>query len=362
MEQTANPCFSLPAEWQEQSAVLLIWPDRETDWAPYLEDIRRMYLAMVDAITRHERLVMVCRDVADAQKAMADRLTKQQMDCVTWQKAEYNDTWARDVAPLTLLSTTDNEGESGHFKLMDFCFNGWGEKFESAKDNRLNHELDQAGLFSGELAEQKDFVLEGGSIESDGKGTLFTTADCLLAPHRNQPLSKDAIEAELKKRLGMKRVIWLECPPLEGDDTDGHIDTLVRIAPNDTLVYVGCGEDEGKQHGDLLRLERQLASLRTAEDKPYRLLKLPMPHAIVEDGEQLPATYANFLVINGAVLVPTYGQKELDDRAISILKEAFPDREMIGIDALAAIRQHGSVHCLSMQFPKGALRREAMPL
>lgn len=135
-----------------------------------------------------------------------------------------------------------------------------GEKFESAKDNRLNRELAQAGLFGGELVEQKDFVLEGGSIESDGKGTLFTTADCLLAPHRNQPLSQESIEAELKKRLGMKRVIWLQCAPLPGDDTDGHIDTLVRTAPNDTLLYVGCGEDEDKQHHGLLRLERQLCA------------------------------------------------------------------------------------------------------
>lgn len=359
MKQTANPCFTLPAEWQEQSGVLLIWPDELTDWAPYLDDIRRMYVAMADAITRHERIVMVCRDVTEAQKALADKLTAQQMESVTWIRAEYNDTWARDVAPLTLLSTSDEEGANEAFRLTDFCFNGWGEKFESAKDNRLNRELAQASLFGGELVEQKDFVLEGGSIESDGKGTLFTTADCLLAPHRNQPLSQESIEAELKKRLGMKRVIWLQCAPLPGDDTDGHIDTLVRTAPNDTLLYVGCGEDEDKQHHGLLRLERQLCALRTAEGKPYRLLRLPMPHAIVEKGEQLPATYANFLVINGAVLVPVYGQKEADSKAISIVQEAFPDREMIAIEALAAIRQHGSVHCLSMQFPQGALRQNA---
>ena len=196
-----------------------------------------------------------------------------------------------------------------------------------------------------------DFVLEGGSIESDGKGTVFTTTGCLLAPHRNQPMSKDQIEERLKQELHAERIVWIDHGNLIGDDTDGHIDTLVRICPDDTLLYMGCDNPDDEQYEELHLMEQQLKTFRTIEGKPYRLLKLPMPRPIIFEGERLPATYANFLVINGAVLCPTYAQPDLDAEALRLVGEAFPDREIVGIDCRSIIKQHGSLHCCTMQYP-----------
>ena len=237
---------------------------------------------------------------------------------------------------------------------LDFRFNGWGEKFEASWDNMIPLKLWALGSFLNvaKYENHQDFVLEGGSIESDGRGTVFTTSQCLLAPHRNQPLTKDEIERELKCRLHADRVVWLDHGTLTGDDTDGHIDTIVRYAPDDTLLYIRCDNPNDEQYNDFLALEQQLQQLRTIDGKPYRLLSLPMPDAIFEgQGERLPATYANFLVLNGAVLVPVYDQLENDAEALRVIQKAFPDREMVPIDARTIIRQHGSVHCLTMQIP-----------
>jgi agmatine deiminase (EC 3.5.3.12) len=238
--------------------------------------------------------------------------------------------------------------DKGHRRLLDFCFNGWGEKFEARLDNAINRRLYDMGLVEGEYVDCLDFVLEGGSIESDGQGTIFTTTGCLTAPHRNQPLTKSDIEARLMQVLCAKRVVWIEHGSLIGDDTDGHIDTLVRICPNNTIVYTG-GDDD---HPDLLLMEEELKTLRTLDGRAYRLLRVPLPRPIYDGDDRLPATYANFLVINGAVLVPTYGQPDLDEEACRTIGEAFADREIVAIDSRSIIRQHGSIHCCTMQFPK----------
>lgn len=256
-----------------------------------------------------------------------------------------NDTWARDHGFISLVD------DQGGRRLLDFKFNGWGEKFPAELDNAINRRLYDEGKISGEYIDCLDFVLEGGSIESDGKGTIFTTSGCLLAPHRNQPLSQAEIEARLKQELCAERVIWIDHGHLTGDDTDGHIDTLVRICPDDTLLYIGCDDPEDEQYKDLRLMEEQLKTFRTLEGKPYRLLKLPMPRPILFEGERLPATYANFLVINGAVLCPTYDQPDLDAEALRLIGEAFPDREIVGIDCQSIIKQHGSLHCCTMQYP-----------
>ena len=257
---------------------------------------------------------------------------------------ESNDTWARDHGPITLI--TDDGSKQ---RLLDFRFNGWGEKFEADKDNAITRNLFAQGAFCGMLIDNDDLVLEGGSIDCDGKGTLFTTSQCLLAPHRNQPMTKLQIERELKRRLAIDRVVWLNHGNLIGDDTDGHIDTIVRCAPADTLLYVTCTPDDVEQYEDFRALEDELTALRTKEGKSYRLLPLPTPRPIIDNGERLPATYANFLIVNGAVIMPTYSQSDRDEQAQSIIAQAFPDREIIGIDAMTIIRQHGSVHCLTMQ-------------
>ena len=300
--------------------VQLTWPHKDTDWAPILDEITAVYEEMAHEIRKREPLLIV-------------------------DQIPHNDTWARDHGFITVEETSFDH-KSKALILLDFCFNGWGEKFEATLDNQINRQLYDQGLVKGLYEDHLDFVLEGGSIESDGKGTIFTTECCLMAPHRNQPLTKAEIEERLKEWLGAERIVWLQHGSLLGDDTDGHIDTLVRICPDDTLLYTGGDED----HPDLIKMERELQELRTLDGKPYRLLKLPLPRPIYDDGDRLPATYANYLVINGAVLVPTYNQPDLDAEALRIIGEAFPDREIVGIDCRAVIKQHGSLHCCTMQY------------
>ena len=315
--------------------VQLTWPHAKTDWAPMLEEITKTYNEMAEAISNREELLIV------APEPVSPSLTS------NLSILNSNDTWARDHGFITLV---DDEGGA---KLLDYCFNGWGEKFESQLDNAINRRIYDEGKVKGEYVDCLDFVLEGGSIESDGKGSIFTTSCCLLAPQRNQPMTKDEIEARLKKDLCAERVLWIDYGNLVGDDTDGHIDTLVRIAPNDTLLYIGCDDDADEQYEELEKMEEQLKTFRTIEGEPYKLVKLPTPRPIYdEDNERLPATYANFLIMNGAVLVPTYNQPDLDAEAMRLIGEVFPDREIVGIDCRSVIKQHGSLHCCTMQYPE----------
>ena len=350
-----NSSYYLPSEWHKQVAVQLTWPHAKTDWAPYLEDIVRMEVRIADEITKREDLIIATPEKDAVRKLLAAQLSEQQLNRVKIVEMPTDDTWARDHGAITLLPRIEDGEKTGKNILLDFCFNGWGKKFPADNDNRITQNLNCSGAFEDYydyvMKDQLDFVLEGGSIESDGKGTVFTTSQCLLAPNRNQPLSKEGIEDYLKKVLCAERIVWLEHGNLIGDDTDGHIDTIVRIAPDDTILYVKCYDEKDEQFEDFDALEAQLKCLRTKEGKPYRLLPLPMPKAMYDEDDRLPTTYANFLIINGAVLVPTYNQPDLDKKAINIIRQAFPDREIIGIDAQVAVRQHGSLHCLTMQFP-----------
>ena len=332
--------FFLPAEWAHQWGVQLTWPHVDTDWHCYLDAITETYVEMARAISERESLLVVAPHIIEVKQLLLSELTAEQFNKVLFFECPTNDTWSRDHGFISLM------GKDG-LQLCDFRFNGWGEKFAAEKDNAVNGLLfsflsEQFGLSDVSVTYRNDldFVLEGGSIESDGKGTVFTTKCCLLAPHRNEPLSQFEIENELKRRLGAERIVWIDTSPLEGDDTDGHIDTIVRICPDDTLLFV---DDD--------HLEQQLSQLRTLSGRPYRLIRLPQPDAIYEDGERLPATYANFLVVNDAVLMPIYGQLEKDMEAIRLVACAFPGRDIIPIDSRVIIRQHGSIHCCTMQFP-----------
>lgn len=335
----------LPAEWEEQAFVQLTWPNEDTDWAPYLDEVLSCYNKIADEIRKRESLYIY--------------------------KGKENDTWARDHAFITTREVLDSKPTNqpqkqttqsqklkakNSLRLNDFCFNGWGLKFAANEDNQINRRslpslpLDTIEKF--EYVDNLDVVLEGGSIESDGRGTILTTADCLLAPNRNNYKTKEEAEAMLRKRLGAERILWLENVGLAGDDTDSHIDTLARFCPNDTILYIYEDTDQSRQSWGLKSMKRQLEAFRTAEGRPYRLLPLPLPHPVEYEGEILPATYANFLVINGAVLVPTYGQADRDEEALSIIRQTFPDREIVGIDCQVLVRQHGSLHCITMQYPK----------
>lgn len=368
MHHSILPCdFALPAEWEPQSAIMLTWPHGGTDWKPYLRQITNTYLQLADIITRYEDLLVVTPILESTQRMLAEKLSEGQMSRVHLYEMDTNDTWARDHGPISMVSRGRHNSHIIPIHLLDFKFNGWGEKFAWKKDNAINLQLYYQGAFNAALENHQGFVLEGGSIESDGRGTLFTTSQCLLAPHRNQPLTYENIDSLLRNFFHVRNVVWLDHGNLVGDDTDGHIDTIVRVAPHDTLLYVGCDDEEDEQYEDFQALEKQLLKLFTYEGYPYRLLKLPMPDAIYDEGDRLttdrnskgdrlPATYANFLILNGAVIYPTYNQPEKDEEAKRQIQLAFPDRDVIGVDSLTIIRQHGSIHCLTMQLPEGAIK------
>lgn len=335
----------LPAEWARQSGVQLTWPHAGTDWAYMLAEVQACFLHIAREIAVRERLLIVAPDVEDVRKQISGSVN---MANVRFVQCPTNDTWARDHGAITLLDA------SGPL-LLDFKFNGWGLKFASDKDNLITRRLVEDGALQGRYVNRLGFVLEGGSIESDGKGTLLTTSECLLSPNRNGQMSRKEIEEYLCSVFHVQQVLWLDYGYLAGDDTDSHVDTLARLCPHDTIVYVQCTDKNDEHYDALHRMETQLSSFRTLAGTPFRLLALPMPDAVVEDGERLPATYANFLILNDAVLYPTYCQPANDLRAREVLQEAFPGCTVIGIDCRALIRQHGSLHCVTMQYPEGVL-------
>ena len=342
---TANGTF-FPPEWYPQSGVQLTWPHAQTDWAYMLDEVTACFTEIAAAISQRERVLIVAPDTDSVKRCLEGKV---HMENLRFFPCGTNDTWTRDHGAISLVGMESPQ-------LLDFCFNGWGMKFAANLDNQITRQLHEGGCLHGKYVSHLDYVLEGGSIETDGKGTLLTTSACLLSHNRNDTLSRKEVEKKLCAMLHIERILWLDHGYLAGDDTDSHIDTLARICPDDTIAYVACRDKKDEHFTALKKMEEQLQSFRTKEGEPYRLLPLPMPEPIYADGERLPATYANFLVINGALLYPTYAQPEQDGMAAEVLAQAFPGREIIGIDCRTLIKQHGSLHCVTMQYPKNILR------
>lgn len=328
----------LPAEWAPQSAVMLTWPHAHGDWGETLPAVEECFLQMADAIACRQRLIVSCRDAAACAALRARlRFRGTPLGRVALHAVPSNDVFARDHGPITVF-------DHGQPRLLHFRFDAWGGKYDASLDAQITHHLHEQGAFGGLPLEVVDFVLEGGSIESDGTGTLLTTESCLLRHNRNPGLDQAGIEAALRRHLGAERILWLAQGSIPGDDTDGHVDTLARFADTQTIVYQG-GD------GPLAAMRDELATLRTAGGHPYRLLELPAPEPKRSPGgAPLPATYANFLIINGAVLAPVYNDPA-DNAALQVLRQAFPGRDILPIPALPLIGQYGSVHCASMQIP-----------
>lgn len=338
----------LPAEWYPAGAVLIAWPHRDTDWAYMLDSVVDCYTDIATAIARHVSTLIIVTPYPDEPlERLSGVIPAHKLHILD---IPTNDTWARDFGPITTLSS------DGAPQINDFKFNGWGLKFAADKDNLITSRLFNRDIFSGTYANNLSFVLEGGSIESDGNGTLLTTARCLLSPNRNGALSQQQIEEYLLDTLGARKMLWLRHGFLEGDDTDSHIDTLARLCPENTILYSSCDRPDDIHFAELSLMEAEIRYLTDADGHRFRAIPMPIPDPIYdENGMRLPATYANFLILNDAVLLPVYADTRYDSIAISAASLAFPGRSIIPIDCRPLIRQHGSLHCITMQIPQDTI-------
>lgn len=335
-----------PAEWESPDAILMALPHSETDWEYMLDEIQRCYVDMLRAFTdAGVHVILLCSSRSEAEKLISSLPAK---DFILLLETEFNDTWTRDYGPISVE-------RFGRKRCLDFGFNGWGLKFAADKDNLVNlHLRDKFIILPEQYRNERDFILEGGSVESDGRGTVMTTTRCLTSPNRNGGKTKQELNSILAERLGATHVLWLDYGALAGDDTDSHIDTLARLAPHNTIIFTGCRNMDDEHFEELLKMRAQLTLFRTPEGDPYNLVELPLPDAIYEEnGERLPATYANYLVTSTHIFVPVYNQPANDNLACQTLKIAFPDHVIVPVDCRALIRQHGSLHCATMQLYKG---------
>lgn len=331
----------VPAEWESYHTVMIAWPHASTDWAPMLDEVEACYVGIAHAIVTDSRLRLLV--VSPDVEAVAARLKELPHDRLILVEMPTNDTWTRDYGPVTVE-------EHGVRSIVDFQFNGWGLKFASNLDNMVNLRLVNAGVFTRNYRPELGFVFEGGALESDGAGTMLTTSDCLLSLNRNGVVSKKQLGEYFRRTLGMDRILFLDHGHLEGDDTDSHIDTLARFAPNDTIIYVKSYNRADSHTAELDLMESEIKALRRRNGQPYNLIALPLPDPIYDEGgERLPATYANFLITPETVLMPVYGQPDNDLLAHQMLCMAFPDRRIVDVDCRQLIRQHGSLHCATMQ-------------
>lgn len=336
-----------PAEWEAQEAIMMAMPDESTDWNYILEEAELQYRYLIEAFTREDcNVLLLCRNRQRTEELL-ERIDRNRLVVV---ETAYNDTWTRDYGPLSI----EKEGE---IRTLDFGFNGWGLKFAADKDNLVNLNLAKRFVFiPGRYRNQRDFVLEGGSVESDGNGTILTTTRCLCSPNRNGGLSKPQAAEQLATRLGASHVLWLDYGALAGDDTDSHIDTLARLAPENTIIFTGCRNPDDEHFEELLKMKAQLTMFRTAVGDPFNLIELPLPDPVYDEaGDRLPATYANYLITDKAVFMPSYNQSANDELALRTLQVVFHDRKVVPVNCLTLIKQHGSLHCATMQLPKGVL-------
>ena len=335
-----------PAEWEPQSAILIAWPHAGTDWADRLGDVEDTYIALVQAITRFQP-VLICVADDDVETYADIRLRSNRVDMaqVRFVTVAYDDTWLRDSGPISLR-------DGDRLRLLDFRFTAWGGKFEAGRDDLLVETLAAQGVFGDAARQRIDFALEGGGIETDGNGTLLTTWRCLHERHPDA--SREELTAQLSAWLHQDRVLWLDHGALEGDDTDAHIDTLARFAARDAIVFQACDDPADSHYADLKAMADEIAALRTRDGKPYRLFPLPWARPVLDEGRRLAASYANFLIVNGAVLMPAYGDAA-DNAAAAVLAQAFPGREIVQVPCRPLIWQNGSLHCITMQLPEGLL-------
>lgn len=336
----------LPAEWEPQAFVQLTWPHPDTAWYD-LPRVLDCYVQVASTIVKYQPLLIVCRDKAEC---LAD-FSARGVDPAPWParfvESPLNDTWARDHGAISVFNGVQKQ-------ILDFVFNGWGLKFGADLDNQITRNIYHSGVFAADVqyVDMRPFVLEGGSIDCDGAGTLMATSECLCSLNRNEYLTREEIEERLKAAFGLKRFLWLDHGGIVGDDTDSHVDILARFCSADTIAYTSCEDPADENYVPLKAMEEQLRSFRTLDGKPYRLIPLPLPEPLYLEDYRLPASYANFLIVNGGVLMPGTGSA-LDELAAGQLQKAFPDHTVEIINCYALLSGHGGLHCITMNYPAG---------
>lgn len=331
------------AEWESAGKILLALPHSDTDWSYILREAIEQYKRILHALDSNgENCILLVKDKVEAERIFSDT----PLDNTRFVEVTTNDTWTRDYGPISVL-------RHGLLRLLDFGFNGWGLKFAADKDNLVNLNLANQGIYpENSYRNLRSFILEGGSIDTDGEGTLLTTSECLLAPNRNGSMSWREIEETLRRELGVDHILRLDYGALAGDDTDSHIDTLCRMAPDNTIIFTGCRNMDDEHFEPLLKMRAQLTMFRNKFGEEFNLLELPLPDPIYDDtGQRLPATYANYLVTKKNIFMPIYNQPANDMLACQIVKVAFPDHKVVPVDCRTLIKQHGSLHCSTMQMP-----------
>ena len=342
----SNMTVRFPAEWENEGFILVSWPHELTDWNYMLPEVRKCYIDMISVISTYQKVVVVAPSSATVKEHLSNGYDPSRIFFVDLPT---NDTWIRDYGALTIVDHLNNP------TCLDFCFNGWGMKFAACQDNLVTSRMKTSGLITAPLINCRDFVLEGGGIESDGNGILMTTAECQLSPNRNAVLSRQEIERKLLDYFGASKLLWVNHGYLAGDDTDSHIDTLARFTPNGGIVFTGCDDPTDEHYKELSAMKAEIMNFTNLDGLPFNLFELPLPDPIYdEDGQRLPATYANFLALPQAVIMPTYRQPRKDELAKQILSVAF-ELPVVGVDCTALIQQHGSLHCATMQIPQNSL-------
>lgn len=337
--------YSMLPEWAEQEAVMLAWPHHSTDWEPWLTAIQYDYAELAIAISQEVTPLILCQD-EEHQQQIEELLQERCKHLPRFVIAPYNDTWCRDYGPVALAA-------KNKIQLLDFQFNGWGDKYDASLDNGINQLLLPQWQAPLNII---NYELEGGSIETDGEGTLLTTTHCLLDSNRNQDYTKADVEKFVLDNLGLQRVLWLTKGALIGDDTDSHIDNLVRFCDAETLAYASCSRADDPHFIPLQEMAAEVKELRQPNGMPYLLQAIEIPEPqFDENNKRLPGSYVNFLIVNNSVFVPVFGCAQ-DAAALNGLQNCFPGKRMVPVPGGNLIKQYGGPHCATMQLPKGTLK------
>ena len=327
----------LAPEWERQDAIILVWPHTISDWSEQLTSIEKTYCELAHRISLKQQVIIIAYNL-DHEQSIHTKLNEHSINenNVITTCIPSNDTWVRDYGPISI------KFENG-YKLLNFEFDAWGGKYEYHKDNAFSSKFCEK-LNLAIPCEQIDFVLEGGNLEVNSQGELLSSVNCFS---RQSNLNIRRLEKKLRTWFGIQRVYWIDCIKLEGDDTDGHIDTLARFCSDEIIVYSAANNSYDQNTEMLQTLYSELKNIRQQANNKFELVPLPLPTPIHINKQQLPATYANFLITNHYVLVPTFDDEQ-DSYALRTLQEIFPTREVIGINSLAMIQQLGGLHCATM--------------